>query len=274
MLLISIAWFFDSLKVILIAYLSVFLHELAHYIAAKKLKIEISSMVIMPFGITIRIKNIFIKKPVYEILISVAGPLFSGIIAILACFININFKAIDISFFIYANLAICIVNLLPVLPLDGGRILRATLTNQIGFLRAAKTSIRISRVIIVILALVAIFVLFVSKLNMSVVLIVSFLTFNMTLEHKYNTLIIMRQLANSPQKLKNEGIMPLRHLIALKSVKAKDLTANLSYNHFYIIEVVDEGVHCIGRITESELIEGMVKLGSNADLSQILQLNY
>ena len=85
------------------------------------------------------------KRAGDEIAIAAAGPAVSfalaGIGTLLAALTGAGF----FSLFAWINLFIGAFNLIPALPMDGGRILRAALSNKMGFRRATELSITIAR---------------------------------------------------------------------------------------------------------------------------------
>jgi len=95
-----------------------------------------SKIEIMPYGLSISFKqkenikkceNKDIKKmEIRKILIALAGPLTNFIIILFTYKFNINY-IITKEIIIYSNLLILIFNLLPIYPLDGGRILKGLL---------------------------------------------------------------------------------------------------------------------------------------------------
>lgn len=103
------------------------IHELAHLICGVSLGFKPDTLRIMPLGFSIEFEtnvrdyNIKVRKSnalaVKKILIASAGPLINLLIVILGIAISIDNNII------YANLLILIFNLLPIYPLDGGRIL-------------------------------------------------------------------------------------------------------------------------------------------------------
>lgn len=112
------------------------MHEIAHLIAGILLKMKLKRVTLMPLGLSAEFElnrddyNYKILKSnkleIKKIIVALAGPLANLIVIILANFINIdnNFKEI----IIYANLIIAIFNLLPIYPLDGGRILNSLIS--------------------------------------------------------------------------------------------------------------------------------------------------
>ena len=100
----------------------------------------------MPFGVAISFKikpeeyNKKIKKgnqlEIKKILVALAGPITNFIVIVIILNLNIElFKALTI---IYTNFLIVIFNLLPIYPLDGGRILKGILHINIGKQKAEK----------------------------------------------------------------------------------------------------------------------------------------
>ena len=111
------------------SYLSMFFillfHECGHLIAVFFENIEIFYIKIEPFGITIKMKEKFIMSQKKEFLIAIAGPLTNFLLS----FIIYLLKNDNLSFIMYGSLCMGIFNLIPAIPLDGGRILKTILLN-------------------------------------------------------------------------------------------------------------------------------------------------
>ena len=124
-------------------FLSVTLHELGHALAAKFFKIETHDIALYPFGGIARIKStaLSIKE---EILISLAGPATNIAIAIL-CIPLLYFNIYGSAILFALNVLMGVFNLVPAYPMDGGRILRATLSYFIDKDRATKIAVYVSR---------------------------------------------------------------------------------------------------------------------------------
>lgn len=104
--------YFGKKDIFFIAYMFIIMHELAHMIVALILNIDIAEITLLPFGATAKYKGKISLKQ--EFLISIAGPIASLFFA----YIYHNNTYLKI------NLLIFIFNMLPIYPLDGGRILK------------------------------------------------------------------------------------------------------------------------------------------------------
>jgi Zn-dependent protease len=110
-------------------YLSVLLHELSHALAAKAFKLPVRSVTLHFLGGVTEIEG-EPQTPGREFVVSVVGPLTSlvvGAAALLAALVTPDGTLVRLMFdgLAWANIIVGALNLVPGLPLDGGRILRA-----------------------------------------------------------------------------------------------------------------------------------------------------
>jgi Zn-dependent protease len=134
-----------GLLFVLIALGSVLLHELGHAIMARYLKIPVGGIELHFFGGAAKLLAPP-RTPGDEILVAAAGPAVSfalgGVGMLLAALTGWQVA----SLLGWINLIMGVFNLLPALPMDGGRIFRALLQRRIGFLRATEISGVVARV--------------------------------------------------------------------------------------------------------------------------------
>jgi Zn-dependent protease len=117
---------------------SVALHELGHSLVARAKGSYIHEIVLYPFGGAAKISNIP-KRPIDEIQVALAGPAVSLVLAIV-------FSQTEMLTFLgFLNTMLFFFNILPVFPMDGGRVLRAMLTIKMGRLEATRVAAQVGK---------------------------------------------------------------------------------------------------------------------------------
>jgi Zn-dependent protease/CBS domain-containing protein len=112
-------------------FVSLLLHELGHALQARREGMEIEGITLWLFGGVAKFKGMFPTAGA-EFRIAVAGPLVSLVLglvfALLAWALRMTPSVDGVLFWLgYINLTLLLFNLLPALPLDGGRVLRSAL---------------------------------------------------------------------------------------------------------------------------------------------------
>jgi Zn-dependent protease len=138
---------------VLLAFGSVLLHELGHALVARQLGVEISGIEMSFFGGAAKMMRMP-RNASHEIAIAVAGPLVSlalggaglGLAAVTHLWL--------FAWLGWTNLVIAGFNLIPALPMDGGRVLRALLTRRLDYVRATDAAVTVAKVVAVLLVVV------------------------------------------------------------------------------------------------------------------------
>jgi Zn-dependent protease len=131
-----------------IAFASVLLHELGHALVARRLNVHVSGIELSFFGGAAKMVDMP-RSARHEIAIAAAGPAVSVALAGLGLGLGVALQAPLLATIGWINLGLAIFNLIPALPMDGGRILRALLTYKLDFVRATEVSVQVSRVVAV-----------------------------------------------------------------------------------------------------------------------------
>jgi len=147
---------------VLLLYVSVLVHELAHCVVARGFGLPVRRVLLYPLGGYSEIEQ-EPASPGREALISVAGPVVSlaiaGIGYLMAKAIPPGLAHQLVAQLFFANLVVGIFNLLPGLPLDGGRIFRAGVWKitgrQVAATMTAAWAGRVLAIILVALALLS-----------------------------------------------------------------------------------------------------------------------
>jgi len=105
---------------LLIVFFSIIFHELSHVVASKIFKKKVHRITILPFGGIFEVKDNQNVSLLEEFIIILAGPVGS--------FFLLQFESLY-----QINIIILLFNILPIYPLDGGRLLETTLCRFIKF---------------------------------------------------------------------------------------------------------------------------------------------
>ncbi len=121
----------------------VFIHELGHVAVARELGWQVTEIQLLPFGGVAHMEDETAAEPLDEIVVALAGPFMNITMAFLSllCWKTGIWSEEWTHFFVTSNFLIAGFNLLPIWPLDGGRILQAVLSYRLPYRTAAHLSI-------------------------------------------------------------------------------------------------------------------------------------
>ena len=190
----------SQIEMYIILMIFAIIHELGHLVAGLILKFKPEEVKLTPVGLQIRFKidsreyNEKIKEArslnIKKAIIALAGPLTNLIIAVVTIIIgyfNANIQNTYIyQIIIYANFLIAMFNLIPIYPMDGGRVLKELLKIFIGSKKAYKITYIVSKTILILLTAVAsILILYIH--NIAIVIILAYLWYLEVIEiRRYN----------------------------------------------------------------------------------------
>ena len=155
-----------------------FLHELGHFISAYLLGINVDKIYFYPYGGESRFNMDLNESILKEFIILVMGPVVQCITYFIL--IRISFFSNYISIIKNIHYSILIFNLLPIYPLDGGRLLNLLFNLKFSFKRSILLSIYFSYIIIFILIMIE----FPNILKINILLIIILLLYKVTLEYR------------------------------------------------------------------------------------------
>jgi Zn-dependent protease len=159
---------FDELAFHLMFVFGVFfcvaLHEVGHAMAARAYGIGTRDITLYPIGGVASLERLP-EKPWREVAVALAGPAVNVVIALGLVFVlalvtptlsgipQYGPEAFVVNM-LYANVFLCVFNLLPAFPMDGGRVLRAALASQLDRVRATDIAVKVGAVVAGVLILV------------------------------------------------------------------------------------------------------------------------
>lgn len=195
-LVLLIFFITNQLEIYLLFMFFTILHELGHLIMGMILGFKLKGIQLIPMGLSICFHincnnyNINIKNgkiiTLKKLLIAIAGPTTNFLIAIFFIIFKIKILNFTREEIIYSNIYIGIFNLIPIYPLDGGRIIKNIIHINANLRKSYKYTNLISNItLITITAISSISILYLK--NISILLIIIYLWILLTKENNnYN----------------------------------------------------------------------------------------
>jgi len=152
-----------GLGLALALFLSVLIHELAHSLYAQRKGGQVRDITLLMIG---GVSNITTppKTARQEAVMALVGPLTSLVLAAVFYAIYLAIAGLDWFNFRFAlfylaemNLFLGVFNLLPAFPMDGGRIVRALLTERYGPIRATQIAVGLGKIFAVLFGIFGLF---------------------------------------------------------------------------------------------------------------------
>lgn len=251
-LLFVICWITRRLELIFLSYFAVFLHEMAHTLAALLIGIEPSYIAFFPFGVNLRVKSRIIYSISDEILLYMSGPLLN---AVLALFIQIFFqKTLYINYFYWNNIGLFIFNLLPILPMDGGMVVKRILSDKIGSSNAEKILRYISAILIFLLLVFEIWLAVNNKLNFTLFFIIVFLTANIFTNNEKYSINFIKELLYIKEK-QNKKINKADVLLMNEDYSERKVAESFNASKSYVVLKKNKKGKIVEILTEEEIID-------------------
>lgn len=188
-----IFYFTNQIEIYVTIIIFALIHEIAHIVVGIAYGLKPKTLKITPFGISIYFekykrngKKILEKQ---NIVIALAGPIINVVIAVIIMFLPSNiFIHISQENLILANLLLALFNLIPIYPLDGGRIIKSVLClKKVDTKNNVILTEKISYICLIILTLLASIVILVLQ-NVAIFFIVIYLWYLVLQQVKYNRL--------------------------------------------------------------------------------------
>lgn len=182
-----------QLEIYCVIMLFAILHELGHLVTGIILGFKPRKIEVLPVGISacfyMNIKN-YNKKlecanilALKKIIVAISGPIINFIIALVCVFFEVSLFNISTEFIVFSNLLIGFFNLIPIYPLDGGRIIKGILHIKAGLKNSYKYTYILSNVTIIFLTIISSIAILYLK-NISILLILIYLWVMVIIENK------------------------------------------------------------------------------------------
>ncbi|MBA9088661.1 stage IV sporulation protein FB [Fontibacillus solani] len=249
---------------LLALFVIVFIHELGHVAAARFLGVKVLSVQMLPFGGVAIMEDTGHLTAGREILISLAGPLQNMVLIGL----SLLFHAVGLwdgpflSYFINSNLLIALFNLLPILPLDGGKISQSLCTLLLPYHATLIWSHRISLLFSIMLIAYSIIpqLLGQGAVQLNLLLVGSFLLYSNWNDYRNIPYRFLRFLVNRERFFSEQHNGNIAQPIVADKSKPLDYILRLfKRERYHFIYVVNQQGNIVAVVPEQRVISSYLR---------------
>lgn len=250
-------------------FVAVVLHEMTHAEVARRLGYALSGIKIMPYGASLTGDFEGVNRR-DEILIAVAGPLCNVFLAV-AC-IALWWLAPATYFFteafVLSNVFTALTNILPIFPLDGGRVLLAVMSRKRPRQKAYKIIRRFGfAACFVFMALFACSLY--GGVNFTFALMALFVLAGTLFPDKNSKYQRLYSMAYRSEKIKHG--LPVREVMVSQTLSLMALSKMLNGNYYHRFVIADERLSVVAVLSETKLEECLTVYPPATPLSQLPQ---
>ena len=259
-------------KSIILAFISIFLHEISHIVVAKKNGCKFNNFKIHIYGTSAEFINIDELSKKEKIQIYLAGPCMNLAIASIFFFVGLIINNSMVDKIININLNLLLFNVLPAYPLDGSRVLEIILSEKILYKEVTDIISKISYMIA--LGLIAIFlIIFIYNKGINISLIIAaIIIYLITIgEKKSAKYILMGNIFVKRNKLLRNKYIENKSISVYYKMGLANAMAIIDKNRFNSFYVLDDDLRLLFIMHEDELIEAL-KLYGNITLEEYFNI--
>ncbi|MGN0143982.1 MAG: site-2 protease family protein [Clostridium sp.] len=259
---LALMWIVNFKISVIVSFLWIILHEIAHIIMAKKYGCTFNKIDISIWGVKADLIDFDELLERDKLKVYLAGPFFNIIMGIFLFGLNNVFKTNCFKSSIIINMCLGLFNLLPAYPLDGARILEILLSKKILYRRSKKLIENISFIISGVLFILFNIMLLLHNVNISLFLASVLMGYTTFLEKEKTMYIIMGDMVKKVGRLKKYNYMENKSISVYYKkglVNVLTLVDKNKFNSFYIL---DDEMKLITIIHEDELIMALKEYGN------------
>jgi Zn-dependent protease len=268
---------------ILFVFCCVTFHELCHSLLAKRFGVKVDQIILLPIGGIAGMRSIP-EKPSEEFKISIAGPLFNIIFALVLYFPLYFLLGPDTFFYplrnslpmamqtwpttfalaFWINPILAVFNLLPAFPMDGGRILRSFLAEKMEYGKATRIAVGFGHVFAVLFGFIGL------TLNPPhlILIIIAFFIFMAASSEGMQV-----ELRLTLRKFSVKDVLPEKFFSVNAATPLSEVLALTLHSHQEDFPVMDGG-NLVGMLTRSDITLAIHQSGVQKRVRDIMRKEF
>ncbi len=255
-----------------VVFVSVLLHELAHVVATRSLGLAVAELELLPFGGVARIDDLVEVDPAVEVQVALAGPVMSLLLVALCLLAQTSYSEYEtwLELGIRTNVALAVFNLLPALPLDGGRVFRAFLTRRHGFREATRWAVRLGKGLAILFTLAGVVGYYYGYVNMTLIVAGFFVYAAAAKEQRTAMYVLIRYLARKQEELQKKRCLPVEQLVAVAQTTVGEVVKHFLPQRYHMVWIIDHKGAIAGMLTEMHLLNALFDNGFEITVGTVL----
>lgn len=250
----------------LLVFALVVAHELAHLMTARAYGIKVVGLELFPFGGAAYSDDLFEGRKLEESVVALAGPALNVVLlfAVQALRWEGLWAGELADDFVRYNVWLAAFNLIPVLPLDGGRVVRALCVEGFGFVRTTKFLAWAGKWLGVLFVLYGILLCGQGKFAegpLAFIILGGFFWVAGSKEISSAHITFLRQLTRKKEELLKKGLMPSRWLTVQKNTPLVRIVEEFTPDRYAMVSLTNDAMSQDKILTETDVVEGMLREG-------------
>jgi len=242
---------------------ALFVHELGHYIASAAFRCPPEHMELTAFGALAAMEGYRFVTPRKQFAIALCGPLFNLLfLLLLMSLFYLNIATAFMMALFKANLLLIVFNLLPILPMDGGRMLQSLLERCIDRQASGRLLANIGMVCGILVDSVAIAgMIFFKTANFSMLITGIYLIYAAKRTKENALAAYLHSIVLNRARLEQRGVTPVSLIAASSKLKVCELMEKLPLGQHVRIIVVDEStLKEMGEVKQEKIEEAILSM--------------
>lgn len=266
----------NTWRMLVVSHGSVLLHEFAHAAVSAMMGNPPREIEVSPIGAIMRLEDDLLLPMPRRMLVLAAGPIMSFLLCLGAYVLTKHGMLwLDLGRMLFlSNLTILLVNMMPVLPLDGGRMLASILSTVCSAGSVAGCMRVLGRVIGSLLTLAGIWYAWKQgTVNLTLIMLGCFIVYSSTVSTAARAMTELREFLERRICLERKEIVACRWIAVLANSASCDVLRGLPAGCVCMIRVLERGsLKMLGDIDEFSLTEAYLKNPSGTVRDAIMNI--
>lgn len=249
--------------------LAVVVHECAHIITAKAVGLNVESMYVLPFGCAAEISGYGNAEYAKEIITAAAGPAMNIFTACTLTLLPQKYLDDTMMLFVWTNVIIAAVNMLPVLPLDGGRIMMAVMKSFINERTAWRILNGLGAAAGAVMCCAGFYVILNGSLNATWFIMGMFLLGFALMSLKNIPYISYKNAEEKRKRLIRKGSANVKHIAVMRTATLRDVLREMESSKINIVTVLNDDFSIRSTLSEIKIVNAAAKFGTEKKVGEL-----